>query len=57
MTLILPQIIFEAIPSKDAGEVAFQPKADRSHQISGFCHNSFSLVAHMGLILECLDSQ
>ena len=25
MILILPQIKFEAIPSKDAGEVAFQP--------------------------------
>ena len=40
MTLILPQIKFEAIPSKDAGEVAFQSEADRSHQILGFCHNT-----------------
>ena len=29
MTLILPQIKFEAITSKDAGEVAFQSEADR----------------------------
>ena len=59
MTLILPQIKFEAIPSKDAGgEVAFQTEADRSHQILGFCHKfSFSLVAHMALILKFLDSQ
>ena len=28
MILILPQIQFEAIPSKDAGEVAFQSDAD-----------------------------
>ena len=28
MILILPQIKFEAIPSKDAGEVAFQPETD-----------------------------
>ena len=57
MTLILPQIQFEAIPSKDAGEVAFQPEADKLHQILGFCHNSVSLVAHMALILQVLDSQ
>ena len=57
MTLILPQIKFEAIPSKDAGEVAFRCEADRTHQILGFCHNSFSLVAHMALILEFFDSQ
>ena len=57
MIPILPQIKFEAIPYKDAGEVAFQPEADRSHQILGFCHNSFSLVAHMALILKFLDSQ
>ena len=57
MTLILPQIKFEATPSKDAGEVAFQPEADRSHEILGFCYNSFSLVAHMDLILKFLDSQ
>ena len=57
MTLISPQIKLEAIPSKNAGEVAFQPEADRSHQILGFCHNSFSLVAHMALILKLLDSQ
>ena len=55
--LILPQIKFEAIPSKDAGEVAFQPKVDRSHQILGVCHKSFPLVPHMALILEFLDSQ
>ena len=36
MTLILPQIKFETIPSK----VAFQSEADRSHQILGFCHNT-----------------
>ena len=57
MTLILPQIKFEAIHSKDAGEVAFQSEADRLHQILGFCHNNFFLVAHMALILEFLDSQ
>ena len=59
MILILPQIKFEAIPSKDAGEVAFQPEADRPHQILGFCHKSFSLklVAHMALILKFLDSR
>ena len=57
VTLMLPRIIFEAIPSKDAGEVAFQPEANRSHQILGFCHNSFSLVAHMALILTFFDSQ
>ena len=57
MTLMLAQIKFEAIPSKDAGEVAFQPEVDRSHQILGFCHNSFSLVAHMALILKVLDFQ
>ena len=57
MTPILPQIKFEAIHSKDAGEVAFQPEADRSHQILGFFHNNFSLVAHMDLILRFFDSQ
>ena len=57
MILILPQIIFEAIPAKDAGEVAFQSEADRSHKILGFCHKSCSLVAHMALILKFLDSQ
>ena len=56
--LILPQIKFEGIPSKDAGEVAFQPEADRSHQILGFCHKNLSLVGHMALILKSvLDSQ
>ena len=40
MILILPQIKFEGIPSKDAGEVGFQPEADRSHKILGFCHKS-----------------
>ena len=43
MILILPQILFEAIPAKDSGEVAFQSEADRSHKILGFCHKSFSL--------------
>ena len=57
MTLILPQIKFEAIPSKHAGEVAFQLEDDKSHQILVFSHNSFFLVAHMALSLECLDSQ
>ena len=57
MILILPQIQFEAIPSKDAGEVAFQSEADRSHKILGFCHKSFPLIAHMALILKFLDSQ
>ena len=55
MTLILPQIKFEAIPSKDAGKVAFQPEADRSHQILGFCYKNFSLVAHMAMTLEFFD--
>ena len=57
MILILPQIKLEAISSKDAGEVAFQPEADRSHQILGFYHKSFTLVAHMALMLKFLDSQ
>ena len=57
MILILPQIKFEAIPSKDAREVAFQPEAERSHQILGFCDKSSSLVAHMAMISEFLDSQ
>ena len=57
MILILPQIQFEAIASKDAGEVALQSEADRSHQILGFCHKSFSLVAHMALILKFLYFQ
>ena len=52
MILILPQIQFEAIPSKDAGEVAFQSEADTSHKILGLCHKSFSLVAHMALIFN-----
>ena len=56
MTLIMPQIKFEAIPSKDAGIVSFQPEADRSHQILGICHNNFSLVTPMALILTFLDS-
>ena len=47
MTLILPQIKFEEIPSKDAEEVAFQTETDRSHQILDFCHNSLSLVVHV----------
>ena len=58
MILILPQIKFEAeIPSKDAGEVAFQPEANRSHQILGFCSKNFSVIAHMAVILGFLDSQ
>ena len=57
MILILPQIKFEAIPSKDAGEVAFQPEADRTHQILGFCHKRFSLIGRMALFLKFLDSQ
>ena len=57
MILILPQIKFEVIPSKDVGEVAFKPEADRSHQILGFCYKSFPLVGHMALILKFLGSQ
>ena len=58
MILILPQIKFEAIPSRNAGDrVAFQPEADRLHQILGFCHKSFSLIAHLAVILGFLDSQ
>ena len=51
MTLILPQIKFEAIPFKDVGGVAFQADtdADASDQILGFCLKSFPLVAPMGL--------
>ena len=55
MTLILPQIKFEAILSKDVGGVAFQAEADVLHQILGICHNSFSLVSHMALILRISD--
>ena len=47
MTLILPQIKFEVIPSKDSGGVVFQADADASHHILGFCRNNFSLVAAM----------
>ena len=57
MTLILPQIKFEAVLSKDVGGVAFQAEADVLHQISGICRNSVSLVAHMALILKILDFQ
>ena len=57
MILISPQIQFEAVPSKDAGEVALQSEVDRSHQMLGFCHISFSLVAHMAMILKFLYSQ
>ena len=57
MILILPQIKFEAIPSKDAREVAFQPRADRSHQILGYCHKSVSRVGHIGLIFKFLDRE
>ena len=59
LALILPQIKFEnkSNPSRDAGEVAFQAETDMSHQILGFCHNSFSLVAHIVLVLKLLDSQ
>ena len=55
MTLIiLPQIKFEEILSNDVGGVAFQAEADVLHHILGICHNSFSLVAHMALILKIL---
>ena len=54
MTLILPQIKFEAILSKDVEGVVFQAEADVFHQILGICRNSFSLVAHMVLILKIL---
>ena len=57
MTLILPQIKFEEILFRYTGEVAFQAEADTSHQILGFCHNSFPLVAHIALILQILDCQ
>ena len=52
MTLIFPQIKFEATPSKDVEGVAFQAEADMSYQILGFYHNSFYLVAPMALILN-----
>ena len=57
MTLILPQIKFEAILSKDVGGVAFQAEACVLHQILGICHNSFFFVAHMAVILKELDFQ
>ena len=57
MILILPQIKFEVIPSKDAGEIAFHSEADRSHEILGFCYKSISLVAPMAMILEFLNSR
>ena len=57
MALILTQIKFEAVLSKDVGGVAFQAEADVLHQILGICCNSFSLVAHMALILKILDFQ
>ena len=57
MTLILPQIKFEAVLSKDVGGVAFQVEAYVLHQILGICHNIFFLVAHMALILKILDFQ
>ena len=50
MSLILPQIKFEAILSRDVGGVAFQAEADVLHQSLGIWCNSFSLVAHMALI-------
>ena len=47
MILILPQIQFEAIPSKDTGEVAFQSEADRSHKIFGLLpQNLFSCSSY-----------
>ena len=53
MILILPQIQFEAIPSKDAGEVAFQSEADTSQKLLGFCHKSFqSLCSSYGSDFE-----
>ena len=57
MTLILPQIKFEAILSKDVGEVAFQAEADVLHEILGICRNSFFLLAHMAIYLKILDFQ
>ena len=50
MTLILPQIKFEAILSKHVGGVAFQAEADVLHQILRICRYNFSLVAHMAPI-------
>ena len=52
MTLILSQIKFGAIPSKNVGGVAFQAEADASHQILGFYCNNFPIVAPMALILN-----
>ena len=43
MILILPQSKFEAIPPKGAEEVAFQPEADRSHQILASATEAFLL--------------
>ena len=50
MTLILPQIKFEAILSKNVGGVAFQAEADVLHQILRIFRYNFSLVAHMAPI-------
>ena len=52
MTLILPQIKFEAILSKDVGGVVFQAEADVLHQILGICRNSFSGSAYGLKILD-----
>ena len=52
MTLILPQIKLEAILSKDVGGVACQAEADVLLHILGICCNSFSLGAHMAVILK-----
>ena len=57
MNLILPQMKFEAILSKDVGGVAFHAEADVLHLILGICCNSFSLVAHMALIFNISDFQ
>ena len=46
MILILPQIQFEANPSKDAGEVAFQSEADRSQNFRLLPQKLFSCSSY-----------
>ena len=52
MSLILHQTKLEASPPKDVGEQAFLVEADALHQMLGFCHNNFSPIADMALVLD-----
>ena len=56
MTRVLPQTKFKTIPPKDIVGVAFLALADVSHQILGFCPNSFSPMAPMTLTLRVWES-